>query len=907
MALLSRIRSWWQVLLRRSEFESDMEAEFRFHLERRAEDLMAGGLARGEAMRRARLDFGSPERHKAAGREARGLRVFEELRIEVRQVARSLSRSPGFTVAAVVMLGLGIGVNAAVFSLISANLIRPLPFPEADRLVVVHQTRASHGGQARPLRWSYPQFESLRLELRTVPELAAYYADDVNLAGGEPGPVRVRAEMVSASYLSLLGVRPALGRDFAPSEDSVAGAHPVVILGHGLWSEHFGSDPLVVGEAVILNDVTLAVIGVAPAGFRGLTGEADLWFPQAMAPAVSFPDQLTSPQLFHNVVGRLAPGVSVAEGRAEVATAGAWAAASARPGADGPDGSEWGASLEPLDEARRDAGAVRAQLVLAGAAAFVLLIALVNLSGLLLARSTARARESAVRAALGAGRFRLARHGAVEGGLLGLLGGGLGILLALWSVGGMVALSPEGLGGGRSGFATIASFAEPGMDWRVIGFATVLSLAAGVLAGLIPALREARTDLGPALRTGARSSSVGVGSLRRPTVLSAAAVAQVALALVLLVGAGLMLQGFQRLRAVEPGFDPSGVVTFRISPPYGEYQGAAAAPLLQRVLEQVEAVPGVESATVSLCTPFTPCSSTPLYLDGRPSAGPAPIVGRLYVGPDHFRTLRIPLLRGRILTADDRAGRPRVAVINETAARRFWPDEDPIGQRVWFGGGGGFASPDSLTEIVGVVGDVLHASPGGAVVPDFYTSYLQFTWPYTTVLVRAAGDAVALVPALRQAVRDVDANLPIYDVQTMQERAAASLARERSATTALTVFAGLGLVLAALGIYGIMAYTVAQRRREIGIRLALGAAPPEILRFILGQGAVLTSVGLALGAAASVAMARALPALIGDVGSVEPRVLLAVLAILLATALLACYLPARSATRVDPLETLAAD
>jgi putative ABC transport system permease protein len=907
MELLSRVRSAWRVLWRRSAFESDMEEEFRFHLERRAEDLMAGGVDRGEAMRRARLEFGSPERYKSEGREARGLRPFEELRIEVRQVARSLSRSPGFTVAAVLMLGLGIGVNAAVFSLISANLFRPLPFPEADRLVVVHQIHAPPNAEPRPLRWSYPQFEALRSELSTVPELAAYYADDVNLAGGVAGPVRVRAEMVSASYLSLLGVRPALGRDFAPAEDSVPGAHPEVILGHELWSGHFGADSRLVGEAVVLNDVTLTVIGVGPAGFRGLTGEADLWFPQAMAPAVSFPEQLTSPQLFHNVVGRLAPGVSVAEGRAEVATVGAGAAASARAGAEGPDGSDWGASLLPLDEARRDAGAVRAQLVLAGAAAFVLLIALVNLSGLLLARSTGRARESAVRAALGAGRFRLARHGAVEGGLLGLLGGAFGVVLALWSVGGLVALSPEGLGGGRPRFATIASFAEPTVDWRVIVFAAVLSLAAGVLAGLIPALRGARTDLGPALRTGARGSSVGVGSLRRPTVLSAAAVAQVALALVLLMGAGLMLQGFQRLRTVDPGFDPSGVVTFRISPPFGEYQGEAAAPLLQRVLERVEAVPGVESATVSLCTPFSRCSSTPLYLDGRPAADPAPLVGRLYVGPDHFRTLRIALVRGRALTADDRAGRPRVAVINETAARRFWPDEDPIGQRVWFGGGGGFASPDSLTEIVGVVGDVLHGSPGEEVGPDFYTSYLQFTWPYTTVLVRAAGDAVALVPALRRAVREVDANLPIYDVQTMRERAAGSLARECSATTALTVFAGLGLLLAALGIYGIMAYTVVQRRREIGIRLALGAAPPEILRFILGQGAILTAAGLAIGAAASVAMTRALPALIGDIGPAEPRVLLAVIAILLLTALLACYLPARSATRVDPLETLAAD
>jgi putative ABC transport system permease protein len=712
--------------------------------------------------------------------------------------------------------------------------------------------------------------------------------------------------MVSWSYLPLLGVRPALGRGFAPAEDSVPGAHPVAVLGHDLWARYFGADPGIVGGRIILNDVSLTVIGVAPAGFRGLTGAAELWFPQAMAPAVSFPDQLTSPQYFHSLVGRLGPGVSVEHARAEMATVGAAAAAAARGGpGSGADG--WGASLLPLDEARRDPAAVRAQLVLAAAALVVLLIALVNVSGLLLARSTARARESAVRAALGAGRYRLLRHGAFEGGLLGLLGGAVGLLLALWSVRGLVALAPERIGGGRPLSANLASFAEPGVDWRVIAFAVTLSVTAGTLAGLIPALRVTRGDLALSLRTGARGTSAGVGSLRRPTVLSAAAVAQVALALVLLVGAGLLLQGFLRLRSVDPGFDPGGVVTFRISPPYGEYQGTRAAPLLERVLERVAEVPGVHSATVSLCTPFSGCSSTPLYRDGEPSADPPPIVGRHYVGPEHFRTLRIPLVWGRVLTAEDRAGRPRVAVINETAAHRFWPGEDPIGRRVWFGSGGGFASPDSLTEIVGIVGDVLYGSPGEAIGADFYTSYLQFTWPYTTVLARVSGDLETLVPALRRAVREVDGHLPIFDVQTMGERAADALSAERSATAALTIFASLGLLLAALGIYGIMAYTVVQRRREIGIRLALGATPRVIRRFILGQGAALAAVGLALGAVASTALVRALPALIADIGGLEPWLFAGVVALLLMIALLACYLPARAATRVDPVETLAAE
>jgi predicted permease len=912
MSRFARAGSWWRVVSRRSTFESDMEEEFRFHLAKRAEELMAAGLAPAEARRRARVEFGSLERYKTEGREARGLRHLEELRLEIRHTARSLSRTPAFTVAAVLMLALGIGANSAVFSLISASLLRPLPFPEADRLVVLHQVHSPPGAERMFLRWSYPQFEALRSDLRTVSALAAYYADDVNLVGGRAGPERVRAEMVSASYLELLGVRPQLGRGFAPAEDSIPGMHPAAVLGHELWTRQFGADPGIVGDRITLNAVLLTVVGVAPEGFRGLTGEADLWFPQAMAPAVSYPEQLTSPQLFHSVIGRLAPGVSVDRARVDVATVGARAAeaasAATSEAASGErEASRWEASLLPLDEARRDAGVLRAHLVLAGAAAFVLLMALVNTLGLMLARSAARERESAVRAALGAGRFRLVRHGAVEGGLLGLLGGMLGVVLALVGIPGLVALAPDALGGRGPGFVQMASFAAPSMDWRVIGFAAVLSVLAGVVAGLLPALRAVRDDPGRALRTGARGSSVGVGSLRRPTVLSAAAVAQIALALVLLTGAGLMLQAFQQLRSVDPGFDPEAVITFRVTPPFGEYQGDAAAPLLERVLERIEAVPGVQSATVSLCTPFTRCSWTPLYLAGRPPADPPPEVGRHYVGPDHFRTLGIPVIRGRTLTPDDRAGRPRVAIINEAAAQRYWPGEDPIGQRVWFGGGGGFASPDSLTEVVGVVADVLYGSPGEAVRPDFYTSYLQFTWPYTTFLVRVAGDPVALVPALRQAVQEAEPNLPIHGVKTMREIADRALAGERSATAAVTVFAALGLLLAAVGIYGIMAYTVVQRRRDIGIRLALGSSPSEIRRFVLLQGVSLALAGLLIGAVASLMMTRALPSLIAGIGTVDPQISALVVGILLGVVLLACYLPARSATRVDPVESLAAD
>jgi putative ABC transport system permease protein len=906
--LVRRLRSLGTSLVRGNAINSEMDEEFRLHIELRAEDLMRSGLTPAAAARRAHLEFGSSERYLEESREGRGLRGIDELVGDVRLAARSLWNAPTFAVAAVLTLALGVGANAAVFSMMSASLLRPLPFTDPDRLVVLYQTRLESGRGTVDYPWSYPEFAAVRSTLTTLTHVAAYYADNVNLAGVAAEPIRVRMETVSASYLPALGVEPVIGRGFLVHEDSVPGAHPVVILGHDVWSRVFGADPGIVGGSVRLNGVALTVVGVGPAGFRGLTGEAELWLPQAMAPAVSFSEQLTSMQRFHSVIGRLRPGATVEQAWAELAAAGASAAALARAESGAAAGeAEWGAALASLEQARRHPDSVRAQFILAGSAVFVLLIAAVNLAGLLLARSSVRARETAVRAALGAGRFRLVRHGLVEGGVLGVLGGLVGAVLAAWTVRVLVAYAPERMGGSRPPFADLAAFAESSIDWRVVAFALGVAVATGVLAGLIPGLRATRGDLTRALRDGSRGSSAGVGSLRRPTTLSLAAVAQVACALVLLTGAGVLLQGFHRLRSLDPGMETEGILTFRVSPPEREYRGAAAAPLLQRILERVESVPGVRSATVSLCPPLSSCSSTPLYIAGRPPTGDPPIVGRHYVAPAHFRTLGIPVLRGRDLTAADRAGSPRVAVINETAARRFWPGEDPIGRRVWFGSGGGFASADSLTEIVGVAGDVLYAAPGGVIRPDFYTSYLQFTWHYTTVMVRTTGDPLALVPALRAAVREVDPNLPIHDVRTMRQRAAEALAWERFATVTLVLFAALGLLLASVGIYGIMAYSVAQRRREIGIRVALGATSRQIVRFVITQGAVLTAAGLAIGAAASVAFIRVVPALMPHAGSGDPLVFGAVVAILLLVALLACYLPARAATGIDPVRVIAAD
>jgi putative ABC transport system permease protein len=940
--LFARVRSLVRGVRRSGVVDAEMEEEFRFHIGQRTADLIASGLSPAEARRLARLEFGSVERYREEGRQHRGLGGFDALRLDLRHAVRALGRAPLFTAVAVLTLALGVGANAAVFSMVSAVLLRPLPFPEADRLVVLYQQRSA-GGASEQYRWSYAEFEAIRTALspgsptphpgptpgahvspgppasssvtpspvesapvsrvspRAFEAVVSYYADDVNLSAAAVAPVRVRAEMVSAAYFDVLRTPPALGRGFIAADES-EGTAAVAVLSHALWCRTFGAAD-VVGAWIRLNEVPVLVVGIAPAGFHGLTGDADVWYPHAAAPRISFPAHLTSTQRFLSVVARLSAGWPVGQARAEAALAAPAVRVAVEERADG----DWTVDLSTLGTAVRQPGSGRAQLLLLGAAAFVLVIALVNLSGLLLARGAARARDVAVREALGAGRGQLVRHALAEGGLLGLLGGALGALLGALAVRGLVILAPERFGGAATRVADLAAFSTPVVDWRVAGFAFAAAVSAGLLAALVPALRGTRADLTAALKSGGRADTARVGSLRRPTTLTVAAVTQVACSLALLAGAVLLLQGFRQLRGVDAGFEPAGVLAFRVSPPESRYGGDAAAPLLERVLERVAAMHGVESATVGLCTPYDRCSTSPLYMEGRPVEGDAPLVGRHYVAPDHFRTLRIPLLRGRALDDGDRAGRPRVAVINETAARRFWPGVDPIGRRVRFGSGGGFASPDSLTEIVGIVGDVRYGGPGVEPRPDFYTSYLQFTWPHAAVMVRTTGDPLALVPALRAAVAGIDPNLPIHDVRTLQQRGADVLASERFAVLAVAAIAGLGLLLTALGIYGIMAWSVARMRREIGIRMAIGATSAGILRLVMGHGTALAAAGLVIGAAVALGLLRVLHVVLPFAAPAGPLPFAIASVIVLAVAAFACWLPARAAVRTDPVEVIAAE
>jgi putative ABC transport system permease protein len=893
-SLLRSLRGWRRL-------DAEMEEEFRSHVAHRAADLVEAGERPAEALRRARLEFGSAAEWAEEGRAARGLAWLDGFRGDLRYAVRSLARTPRLTAVMVLTLGLGVGANAAVFSLVDAMLLRPLPFPEADRLVLLQERRDD--GHSASVRWSPAEYAALAAALDGI-EAASHYSTDLNLSGAGLVPARVRAEIVSPSYLRVLRVEPARGRGFAVAEAGAA----AVILSDGLWQRLFGADPSVLERRLVLNGVAVEVVGVAPAGFRGLTGGAELWLPSALAPSVYFADFLTSPQRFLTVTGRVRDGTTAAAAAAEVASAGAAAAAAAR--GDGLAEESFARRVEavPLAEARADPATGRARLALAGAAFFVLVIAGINLSGLLLARAYARARDTAVRAALGAGRGQLVRHAAVEGMVLGVLGGAAGAVLGSWSVHALLLRAPERTAGAAWRGADVGAFSTPAADWRVVLFALGAGLVAALVAAAVPAMRVARDGAATTLRGAGRGSTARTaGSGRRAPLLSAAVVAQVACSLVLLTAAGLLLDGLHRLRNRDPGFDASGVLSFRITPPESRYGGDAAAPLLARVLEQVEALPGVQAATVDLCPPVERCAVTPVYLDGIDDAGSPPLAGRHYVAPAYFETLRIPLLRGRGLSDADRAGALRVAVINQTAARTLWPGSEPIGRYVRFGSGGGFASPDSLTRIVGVVADVQYGPPGTPVRPEFYTSYSQFTWPHTTVMLRTAGDPLALATAVRRAVATIDPALPIHDVFTLQQRTADSLAWERFASSLLGAVAALGLTLTALGIFGIMTWTVTQRRREIGIRMALGAPARGVARLVVGRGAALAAAGLALGALGSLPVGRAIPAITPHARTADPLVLAAVAALLMATAALACWLPARAAVRVNPVETLGAE
>ncbi|MGB7921783.1 MAG: ABC transporter permease [Pyrinomonadaceae bacterium] len=811
--------------------------------------------------------------------------MIETLWQDVRYGMRMLLKRPGFTLVAVLALALGIGANSAIFSVVNAVLLRPLPFDDPERLVVVWEKRPRQNRDAVPA--SPADFVDWQKQNQVFERMAAHMPRAFNLTGaGEPE--QIVGQLVTADFFSVLGVKAAEGRTLLAEVDRPGGERAVVIS-HALWQRRFGGDRSLVGKSIRLDDEGVTVVGVMPPAFQYPEGDSEMWVAsRAVVPEASLPgnpDPLTIRSLHYlNVIARLKQGVTREQAQAEMETI------SGRLEQQYPN-ENTGHTSRVVSLHEQLVGDVRpALLVLLGAVGFVLLIACANVANLLLARATARQKEMSIRTALGAGRLRLVRQLLTESTLLSLMGGAVGLMLALWGVDLLVALSPEDL----------PRLKEISLDGRVVGFTLSVSVLTGMIFGLAPALQASKQDLSGALKESARGASSGIGRRRTRNLL---VIAEVALALVLLVGAGLMVRSFWRLQQADPGFNPQNVVSMELSLPSSKYaKEEQMADFYKKVIGRIETLPGIESVGATWMLPLSgQDAGSGFEIEGRPPSAPGEGQRSTFssVTPRYFRTMGIPLIKGRDFNDQDTATTPGAVIINETFARRYFPGEDPLGKRMRRGG----ENKPWLT-VVGIVGDVKHLSLAAEPRTEFYLSSLQSPQSFMNVVVRTASDPVNLMAAIRQEVWAVDRDQPVANVETMRQLVANSVASARFNTLLLGVFASVAMILAAVGIYGIMAYSVIQRTHEIGIRMALGAGRRDILRMVVGQGMTLAVVGVAIGLLASFALTRVMSSLLYGVTATDPLTFAGVALALVVVALLACYIPARRATKVDPMVAL---
>jgi predicted permease len=890
---------WLRVMLtrlkgpfRREAVLEDMEEEMRIHVEMEEEANLKRGMKPEEAREAARRSFGNLGRIKDRGYDIRGGGMMDTLWQDLRYSARMLMKQPGFTIIAVVTLALGIGANTAIFSLVDRLLVRQLPVHEPERLVNV-LGRDGKGGE--DTSFSYPIYSDYRDQNDVFDGLLAFSETSLNMSDGGQAE-RLTGVLVSGNYFEVLGVTAALGRTFLPDEARTPGTHPVAVLSYGLWQRRFAADPAIVGRTMTLNTFNFTVIGIAPAEFRGVRRglSPDVYLPiQMIAQAwpTRSPRDLTNRGFsWLNVMGRLKPGLNRLRGQE------AMSALSSRIEKTYP-GFTW-----PLigleDGSQGETGEIfnlRTPLkLLLATVALVLLIACVNIANLLLARAQTRARELAVRLALGASRRRIIQQMLTESLLLSVLGGLFGLVLALWLTSVLAAYSPP-TGG------SAPPLLDAALDWRVLVFTTVLSLMTSLVFGLIPAWQSSKPNLTTTLKEETGTNSTGGGRTRLRRLLVSA---QIALSLIVLVCAGLCIRSLQKLQNIDAGFEAAKVLVMGLNLSLNGYRAEQGQQFYANLLQRVTALPGVEAASFGRIVPlggggmrtslnienYTPTDSKPINFDMN------------VVGPYYCSTLKLPLVAGRDFTTNDNANAPPVVIINEAAARTYWANQDPIGKRLIFHAPGG--RQPQAHEIIGVVKNSRYRSVTENHRPALMLPAWQSYTPDLSLHLRSAGDPVPLIEFVRSEVKALDPQLPLTSIRTLEEQRSNSLYSERVTALLLSAFGGLALLLAALGVYGVMSYAVTQRTREIGIRMALGAQTGDVLKLLLRQGGWLVVAGVAVGIGGALMATRWVKSFLYDVSATDPLTFITVTLLLIVAAMLACFIPARRAAKVDPLVAL---
>ena len=885
MSLLAAVRYRLRAFFRPGARARELREEMELHLELDAMDYRAGPAAvPDEAPWAARRRFGNITRYTEETRDMSGLGFVDMLRQDVRFAIRTFRHAKGFTAVAVATIALGIGATAAIFSVVDAVILKPLPFPDADRIVMVWMDNRRLG--VHEDLHSYPNLADLKAQNRSLQYLAPFRQAGVNVTGnGEPQ--RLAAGVLPAEALAALGARPMLGQLYTAANE-VQGSDAVALIGHGLWASTFGSDPSIIGKSIELNGRKRTVVGVMPPGFAFPTERTQVWLPLVISDAA----KTARSSYFLSAVGKLRPDVSVERARTDLG------AIAKRLEEQYPANRDYGVTVTPLPEQVVGPTLRTTLWIMLGAVAAVLLIACANVANLLLSRAAVREREVTVRMALGASRRRLVRQLLTESVLLSVLGGALGLAIALGVLRVLPAFAP----------ADLPRMENVGLNGTVLLVTSIVTLLTGMLFGLVPALQSSRTHLGATLREGGRAGTAGRGGLRLRRGIVAA---QLALVVVLLTGAGLLLRTFVTLRRVELGFTTDNVLTFNVQLAGAKYPRAAqATQFFETLLERLRALPGVQgTGTISTMMLSATPNSTGIAAEGRETRQDDNEVTFDAISPGFFAAIGARLVAGRDFTAADRDSAPPVAMINEHMKKRYWPNGSAVGKRFRFGSS---SSPNDSTQnpwitVVGVVGDMRRTGVDKEVRDEAFLPYRQNADPAQLVVVRTAKDPMSIVALVKQSMRSIDPDQPISNLQTMEQMLAGLVAQRRFSMALVGAFAVLALTLAVIGAYGVTAYLVSQRTKEIGVRLALGAEPSRVSKLVVGEGMRVAATGVVAGVIIALVTTRLASSLLYHVSPRDPLTIGVVVLTLLGVSALANYLPARRAARVDPLTALRQD